>query len=77
MDAYTNFSFRLPEALDRDVAEAAELSGLTKSEYARRALEEFNHRQMQERIGQLSTLLSAQSAAAAAAMDEAVSDGLE
>jgi hypothetical protein len=77
MDVYTNFSFRLPEALDRDIAEAAELSGMTKSEYARRALEEFNHRQMQQRISRLSTLLSPQSAAAASDLDAAVSDGLQ
>lgn len=50
--------------------------GLSTSEYARRALEEFDHRMMQERIAELSQRLASHSAAAAQATEASTSDGL-
>jgi hypothetical protein len=71
------FSLRIPRRLAKGAEAAARELGLSKSEYARRAIEELNHRVMQERIAKLSHSLAAASAAAAQAMDAASSDGLE
>ncbi len=76
MDDLTSFSLRIPKALARSIEAEARRSGLNKSEYARRALEEFNQRMMQERITEISLRLSAQSAAAAQSMEPSTSDGL-
>jgi len=50
---------------------------VSKSEYARRAMEEFEERLMQERIAELSRQLAAHSASAARSMEGSTSDGLE
>jgi hypothetical protein len=52
-------------------------SGVSKSEYARRAMEEFEQRLMQERIADLSRQLAAHSASAAQSMEGSTADGLE
>jgi len=71
----TGFSLRIPKDLARRVALEAKRTGLSKSEYARRALEAFNQHRMQERMAFLSTQLAAHSAAAHDAMESSVSDG--
>jgi len=71
----TGFSLRIPKDLARRVALEAKRTGLSKSEYARRALEAFNQQRMQERMAFLSTQLAAHSAAAHDAMESSVSDG--
>jgi predicted DNA-binding protein len=76
MEDLITFSFRIPRSLAGNIEVAAKQLGLSKSEYARRALEEFDHRMMQERMAQLSHRLAAHSATVAAAMDESTSDGL-
>ena len=76
MKELTSFSLRIPKALARNIEAAAKRLGLTKSEYARRAMEEFDHRMMQERIAELSQRLASHSAAAAEAMDASTGDGL-
>jgi predicted transcriptional regulator len=76
MEDLVTFSFRIPRALAGKVQAAAKQLGLSKSEYARRAIEEFDCRMMQERMAQLSRQLAAHSAAAAQAMDESTADGL-
>ena len=48
----------------------------SRSEYARHAIEEMNHRVMRERITVLSKQLSAQSLAVNAALDDTTEDGL-
>ena len=76
MEDLITFSFRIPRALAGNIEVTAKRLGLSKSEYARRAVEEFDHRMMQERMAQLSQRLAAQSTAAAQAMDESAADGL-
>lgn len=77
MEELIAFSLRIPSSLAKRAESAARELGLSKSEYARRALEELNHRVMQERIAKLSHRLAAASAAAAQEMDAASHDGLE
>ncbi len=72
----SQFAFRVPESFVRETTEAARLSGLSRSEYARRAIEEANTRAMQGRMAALSRSLAEQSAAEAEALDGSVSDGL-
>jgi hypothetical protein len=74
MESLTTFSFRIPKDLARSIAVEAKRAGLSKSEYARRAIEEFNQQRMQERMTYLSTQLAAHSAAAHAAMESSISD---
>jgi hypothetical protein len=50
---------------------------VSKSEYARRAMEEFEQRLMEERIAELSRRLATHSASAARSMEGSTSDGLE
>jgi hypothetical protein len=50
---------------------------MSKSEYARRAMEEFEQRLMQERIAELSRQLAAHSASAAQSMEGSVSDAFD
>jgi endoglucanase Acf2 len=76
MGSLTTFSLRIPKELARSIAVEAKRAGLSKSEYARRAMEEFNHQRMQERMAHLSMQLAAQSAAAQDAMESSVSDGI-
>ena len=59
MDELTSFSFRIPKSLARNIESAAKRLGLSKSEYARRAMEEFDHRIMQQRIAELSERVAA------------------
>lgn len=76
METLTTFSLRIPKDLARSIALEAKRSGLSKSEYARRAMEEFNRQRMQERMAYLSTQLAAHSAAAHEAMESSISDGI-
>jgi hypothetical protein len=76
MQSLTTFSVRIPNDLARTVAIEAKRAGLSKSEYARRAMEEFNQQRMQEHMASLSTQLAAQSAAAHDAMEFSISDAL-
>lgn len=55
---------------------AARLAGLSRSEYARRAIEEMNRRVMAERIAALSKQLAVLSSAEGEALDDATADGL-
>jgi hypothetical protein len=77
MDELVSFSLRIPKALAASIAVTASRLGLSKSEYARRAMEEFEQRLMQERIADLSRQLAAHSASAARSMEGSTSDGLE
>jgi Ribbon-helix-helix domain len=77
MEELTSFSFRIPKTLAASIAAAAKRLGLSKSEYARRAMEELHERLMRERMAELSRRLAAQSAGAATSMDASASDGLE
>ncbi len=52
------------------------LAGMTRSEYARRAIEEANVRAMQGRIAALSQALAARTAAEGDALDGSSADGL-
>jgi predicted transcriptional regulator len=76
MEELTSFSLRIPTALARSIEAEAKRSGLSKSEYARRALEDFNQRVMQERITEISRRLASQSAGAAQSMEPSTSDEL-
>ncbi len=76
MDSTSQFAFRAPESFILETAEAARLSGLSRSEYARRAIEEANARAMRGRITALSLRLAVQTAAEADALDGSASDGL-
>lgn len=69
-------SFRIPDHIAKDFYAGAKRLGLSKSEYARRALDEFNHRVMRQRIAGLSRRLAPQSIAEAQTMDSAIGDGL-
>jgi len=75
MGLLTTFSFRIPKSLARSIAAEARRSGVSKSEYTRRAVEAFNQHRMQERMAALSLRLSAHSTAAADDMESAGSDG--
>ena len=76
MENNSPFMFRAPESFIRETTEAARLSGLSRSEYARRAIEDANARAMQDRIGQLSRQLAAQTEVELAALDGSSSDSL-
>ena len=76
METLTTFSLRIPKELARSIAIEAKRAGLSKSEYARRAMEEFNQQRMQERMTHLSTKLAAHSGAAHDAMESSISDGI-
>ena len=76
MEELIAFSFRIPRSLAQGTEAAAREMGLSKSEYARRAIEELNHRVMQQRIAALSHRLASSSAAAAESMDSTSADGL-
>ena len=76
MEATSQFAFRAPESFVRETTEAARLSGLSRSAYARRVIEEANARAMRGRIAALSLQLAEQTKAEAEALDGAVTDGL-
>ncbi|MDQ6628217.1 MAG: hypothetical protein M3Z29_07190 [Pseudomonadota bacterium] len=76
VESTSQFVFRAPESFVRETTQAARLSGLSRSEYARRAIEEANARAMRGRIGELSRSLAAQTAAESQALDGTASDGL-
>ena len=73
----TLISFRAPEPLVEETGKSAKLLGLSKSEYARRAIEAMNHRVMRQRIAMLSKKFSAKSLAENLALDAATLDGLD
>lgn len=77
METTTQFVFRAPESFVRETTEAARLSGLSRSEYARRAIEQANARAMQVRITALSRQLSSRIANEVEELDSTASDGLE
>ena len=77
MDDLISFSLRIPKALAASIEATAKRLGVSKSEYARRAMEEFEERLMQERIAELSRRLAGHSASAAGFMENTTSDGLE
>jgi metal-responsive CopG/Arc/MetJ family transcriptional regulator len=77
MDDLISFSLRIPKALAANIDAAAKRLGISKSEYARRAMEEFEERAMHEHIADLSRKLAASSASAAQALEGSTSDGLE
>ena len=77
MDELCSFSLRIPKTLAASIEATAKRLGVSKSEYARRAMEEFEERVMHERIAELSRRLSTHSASAARSMDGSISDGLE
>lgn len=77
VDNLIPFSFRIPQTLAANIEAAAKRLGLSKSEYARRAMKEFDERLMQERMAGLSRRVAAQSAEVARSMDAGTSDGIE
>jgi hypothetical protein len=77
MDDLISFSLRIPKTLATSIEATAKRLGVSKSEYARRAMEEFEERLMQERIADLSRRLAAHSASTAQSMEGSTSDGLE
>jgi hypothetical protein len=76
METTSQFMFRAPDSFVRETTEAARLSGLSRSEYARRAIEEANARAMQGRISALSHQLAAQTATEVEALDDSSADDL-
>lgn len=77
MEDLISFSLRIPKSLAASIEATAKRLGVSKSEYARRAMEEFEERAMHERIAELSRRLAAHSASAAHSMEESSSDGLK
>ncbi|MDP9050932.1 MAG: hypothetical protein M3O31_09480 [Acidobacteriota bacterium] len=77
MDELISFSLRIPKTLAATIESTAKRLGMSKSEYARRAMEEFEERLMHERIADLSRQLAAHSASAARSMEGSTPDGLE
>jgi len=76
METQSLFSFRATKPFVEETTKSARLAGLSRSEYARRAIEEMNQRVMRERIAALSKQLSGQSQAVNEAMDNTTADGL-
>ena len=77
MDELISFSLRIPKTLAVTIEATAKRLGMSKSEYARRAMEEFEERLMHERIADLSRRLAAHTASAARSMEGSTTDGLE
>lgn len=77
MEELISFSLRIPKTLAASIEATAKRLGVSKSEYARRAMEEFEERVMHERIAELSRRLAAHSASASYSMADSTSDGLE
>jgi hypothetical protein len=76
MESLTTLSLRIPKDLAHSIAVEAKRAGLSKAEYARRAIEAFIQQRMQERMASLSSKLAAHCAAAHDAMGSSSSDGL-
>jgi len=76
MDDLISFSFRVPRDLAAAVEAAARQLGLSRSEYARRALEHFQAQQMHDRMADLSRQVGRQSADAGCSMESSSADGL-
>lgn len=76
MDATSQFVFRAPQSFIDETAEAARSSGMSRSEYARRAIEAANVQAMQSRMAVLSRQLADQGAVESEALDESTPDGL-
>jgi predicted DNA-binding protein len=76
MEDLISFSFRVPRVLAAEVEAGAKQLGLSRSEYARRALEQFRAQQMHERMAELSRQVARQSADAARSMENSGADGL-
>ncbi len=76
METQALFSFRATKPFIAETTKSAKLAGLSRSEYARRAIEEMNHRLMRERIAMLSKQLSAESLAVNEALVDTTADGL-
>ncbi len=77
MNELTSFSIRIPKTLAASIEATAKRLGVSKSEYARRAIEEFEERVMQERIAELSRRLAVHSASAARSLEGSTSDSLK
>jgi hypothetical protein len=77
MEDLISFSLRIPKTLAASIEATAKRLGISKSEYARRAMEEFEEGLMHERIAELSRQLAAHSTAAAHSMESSTADGLE
>ena len=75
MSDLVTFSFRLPRELAAGVEESARQAGLSRSDYARRALEQYQDQAMQQRMGDLSRRVAQQSTDAARSMHDSESDG--
>jgi len=76
METSSQFTFRAPDSFIGETTEAARMSGLSRSEYARKAIEEANGRAMQRRIASLSRRLAASTDAELDALDSTAADGL-
>lgn len=76
MDEMISFSLRIPAAEAARVEANAKRLGVSKSEYARRAMEELDERLMQERIAEISKRLATHSAAVARSLEGSIADGL-
>ena len=76
MEATQAFMFRAQESFVRETDEAARLTGLNRSEYARRAIEAANARAMHTHMAVLSSRLAAQTESMAEALDGSAADGL-
>ncbi len=76
METSSQFAFRAPDSFIDETTEAARMSGLSRSAYARRAIEEANARAMQRRIAALSRQLAAHTGLEVDALDGASADGL-
>ena len=69
-------TFRSPTELVEQTDELARLSGMSRSDYLRKAVEEKNGRILAERIVFLSHALSAKHLEISEAMDASMGDGL-
>jgi metal-responsive CopG/Arc/MetJ family transcriptional regulator len=76
MDDLISFSVRLPRDLAAGLEAAAKQLGVSRSEYARRALEHFQTQLMQDRMAELSRRVAKDSADAAGSMETSVAEGL-
>jgi predicted transcriptional regulator len=74
MSDLVTFSFRLPRELAAGVEESARQAGLSRSDYARRALEQYQDHAMQQRMADLSRRVAQQSTDAAQSMNDSESD---
>lgn len=76
MESTSQFIFRAPDSFVQETTEAARLSGMSRSAYARQAIEVANARTMHNRINALSRRLAAQTALELETLDGTAADGL-